>query len=228
PQIVGFLKYLSIELPWYSIALINTSNFFVEPQFYILGLPIYGAIIVIVIPLLLLFSLFMMRRLSDDIAFQMDVLYLRVPIAGTLIRKISIARYAQTFGALFASGIDVVNGLKAARKTVSNLALLEAMEGVEYYVKSGSPLSDAFRASGEFPNMVVRMVKIGEESGNLTPVLNQVCDFYTKDVDEAIDALIEMIQPALTVILALVIVWIAAGSLGPIYMNLGNMMEAIG
>jgi len=228
PQIVGFLKYLNIELPWYSVALIQTSNFFVEPQFYLLGIPIYGAIIVLVIPLLIVFTLVLMRRLSDDIAYQMDSLFLRIPIAGTLIRKISIARYAQTFGALFASGIDVINGLKAARKTVSNLALIEAMESVEYYVKSGSPLSDAFKGSGEFPNMVVRMVKIGEESGNLTPVLNQVCEFYTKDVDEAIDALIEMIQPALTVILALVIVWIAAGSLGPIYMNLGNMMEAIG
>ncbi|MCK5374748.1 MAG: type II secretion system F family protein, partial [Alphaproteobacteria bacterium] len=56
-------------------------------------------------------------------------------------------------------------------------------------------------------------------------VLDQVAEFYTKDVDEAIDALIEMIQPALTVILALIIVWIAAGALGPIYINLGNMMD---
>lgn len=228
PQVVGFLKYLSIELPWYSTALIATSEFFVVPQFHILGLPIYGAIIVIVVPVLFVVTLIMLRKMSDDIAYKFDALYLNMPIVGNLIRKISIARYAQTFGALFASGIDVLNGLKAARQTVSNLALLDAMEGVEFYVKSGSPLSDAFKASGEFPNMVVRMIKIGEESGNLTPVLMQICEFYTKDVDEAIDALIEMIQPALTVILALVIVWIAAGSLGPIYMNLGNMMEAIG
>ena len=75
--------------------------------------------------------------------------------------------------------------------------------------------------------MVVRMVKIGEESGKLGEVLDQVSAFYTKDVDEAIDGLIELIQPTLTCILALVIVWIAAGSLGPIYMNLGNMMEQI-
>tara|TARA_B100001989_G_C24537131_1_gene465116 strand:- start:813 stop:2003 length:1191 start_codon:yes stop_codon:yes gene_type:complete len=228
PQVVGFLKYLSIELPWYTTALMSTSDFFVEPQFKILGLPIYGAIIVLVVPILIMSFLMIIRRLSDEIAYKMDVMYLNMPVIGPLIRKISIARYAQTFGALFESGIDVLNGLKSARQTVSNLALIDAMEGVEHYVKSGSPLSDAFRASGEFPNMVTRMVKIGEESGNLTPVLIQICEFYTKDVDEAIDALIEMIQPTLTVILALVIVWIAAGSLGPIYMNLGNMMEAIG
>ena len=69
------------------------------------------------------------------------------------------------------------------------------------------------------------MVKVGEESGNLTPVLDQVSEFYTHDVNEAIEGLIEMIQPTLTAILGLMIAWIAAGSLGPIYMNLGNFMD---
>ena len=119
----------------------------------------------------------------------------------------------------------MIKALKASRNTVSNLALLDAMEGVEEYVKAGSPLSDSLNASGEFPSMVVRMVKIGEGSGNLSSVLDQVSAFYTKDVDEAIDGLIELIQPALTLILALIIVWIAAGSLGPIYINLGTLTD---
>lgn len=225
PQIVGFLKYLNIELPFISVALIATSNFFVQPQFSLLGLPMYGSIIVILVPILFVATIKILRRMSADIAYKLDTLYLSMPVVGILIRKISIARYSQTFGALFASGIDVISGLRAARQTVKNLALIDAMEGVELYVQSGSPLSEAFNASGEFPSMVVRMVKIGEESGMLTPVLEQVSEFYTKDVDEAIDGLIEMIQPTLTIILALVIVWIAAGSLGPIYMNLGKMVD---
>ncbi len=225
PQIVDFLKYLDMELPWFTLWLIATSNFFVEAQFNIFGIPIYGALIVIFVPVILFGSVVGARKLSDEAAYQLDSLYLRMPIVGDLIRKITIARYAQTFGALFASGIDVINGLKAARNTVNNLVLMDAMESVEIYVQSGSPLSDALNASGEFPSMVVRMVKIGEESGDLSEVLEQVSEFYTKDVDEAIDALIEMIQPMLTVILALIIVWIAAGSFGPIYMNLGNMVD---
>jgi len=225
PQIVGFLKYLDIELPWYSVALIATSNFFIEPQFHIFGLPIYGVIIIAVVPTIFIITFITLKRSSENIAYQIDSLYLKMPILGNLIRKITIARYAQTFSALFASGIDVIKALKSARNTVSNLVLIDAMEGVEVYVKSGSPLSDALNASGEFPSMVVRMVKIGEESGNLSPVLDQVSEFYTKDVDEAIEGLIEMIQPMLTVILASVIVWIAAGSLGPIYINLGNMVD---
>ncbi len=225
PQIVGFLKYLDIELPWFSIALIATSNFFVQPQFYLLGIPIYGTLIVIVFPLMLIMGFIIARKSSNTIAYKIDSLYLKMPLAGNIIRKITIARYSQTFASLFASGIDVISGLKSSRETVSNLVLIDAMEGVEYYVQSGSPLSDALNASGEFPSMVIRMVKIGEESGKLSEVLNQVSEFYTKDVDEAIDALIEMIQPILTIILAGVIIWIAAGSLGPIYMNLGTMVE---
>ena len=225
PQIVGFLKYLDIELPWFSVALINTSNFFVQPQFTILGVPIYGTIIVFVVPAVVIAAFITIKRSSEGAAYQLDSLYLKSPIVGNLIRKITIARYAQTFSALFSSGIDVIKALKSARNTVNNRVLIDAMEGVETYVQSGSPLSDALNASGEFPSMVVRMVKIGEESGNLSPVLDQVSDFYTKDVDEAIEGLIEMIQPMLTVILASVIVWIAAGSLGPIYINLGNMVD---
>lgn len=140
-----------------------------------------------------------------------------------MIRKISIARYTQTFGALFSSGIDVINCLKASQQTVSNLALIEALEIVQAQVQSGSPLSAAFGASGEFPTLVTRMVKIGEESGNLTPVLTQVSDFYTRDVDEAVQGMITMIEPALTAIFGLLIGWIALAVFGPIYESFENI-----
>ncbi len=225
PQIVGFLKYLDVELPWFTIWLIATSNFFIQPQFHVLGIPIYGTIIFFGIPAILVVVYILLRRSSESMAYRFDSVFLNMPIIGTIIRKITIARYAQTFSSLFSSGIDVLKSLHAARGTVSNLVLIDAMKAVEQYVKSGSPLSDALNASGEFPSMVVRMLKIGEGSGNLSSVLSQVSEFYTKDVDEAIDGLIEMIQPALTLVLALIIVWIAAGSLGPIYMNLGTITE---
>ena len=148
---------------------------------------------------------------------------LKTPILGNLIRKTSIARYAQTFGALFASGIDVISALKSARQTVNNRVLLEAMEMIENYVQTGSPLSEAFNYSGEFPSMVVRMLKIGEESGNLTVVLEQVSEFYTKDVDETVTSLIATVEPTLTGILGLMILWIAAGVFGPIYAMIGEL-----
>jgi type IV pilus assembly protein PilC len=212
PQIVGFIKNLGQELPFYTTALVATSEFFQAYWWAVLSTPF------------ILFGIYkIIRKNSESFAYNMDSLFLRMPIGGPIIRKVSIARYAQTFGSLFSSGIDVINCLKSAQKTVSNLALNEALETVEARVQAGSPLSQAFGASGEFPTLVVRMIKIGEESGNLTPVLMQVSEFYTKDVDEAVQALITMIEPMLTALLGVMILWIAVGVFGPIYGSFENI-----
>jgi type IV pilus assembly protein PilC len=212
PQIVGFIKNLGQELPFYTTALVITSEFFQQYWWAVLSTPF------------ILFGVYkVIRKNSEGFAYNMDSLFLRFPIAGPIIRKVSIARYAQTFGSLFSSGIDVINCLKAAQKTVSNLALIEALETVEARVQAGAPLSQAFGSSGEFPTLVVRMIKIGEESGNLTPVLMQVSEFYTKDVDEAVQGLITMIEPMLTALLGIMILWIAVGVFGPIYGSFENI-----
>lgn len=223
PQIVGFIRNLDQEIPWYTTALINTSDFFAKPQFHILGLPIPGAIIVLVLPIALYVLYRVLRSSSDELAYRFDLWWLNMPVCGPLIRKINIARFAQTFGALFASGIDVLHGLESARKTVKNMAIVEALEGVQEQVHAGSPLSEAFNASGEFPSMVVRMLRVGEESGNLTTVLDQVAEFYTNDVDEAIQGLIAMIEPFLTCFLGGMIMWIAVAVFGPIYSSFENI-----
>jgi type IV pilus assembly protein PilC len=212
PQICGFIKNIGQELPVYTTALMATSDFFVAYWWAVMLVPVFLVILIKVL-----------RRSSEEMAYRLDLLMLNMPIAGPLIRKISIARFAQTFGALFASGIDVLSGLEAARKTVTNLALNEALVGVYDQVHSGSPLSEAFNASGEFPSMVIRMLKVGEESGNLTVVLDQVADFYTNDVDEAIEGLIATIEPSLTGIMGGMILWIAVAIFGPIYGSFEKM-----
>ncbi|WP_435642031.1 type II secretion system F family protein [Micavibrio aeruginosavorus] len=212
PQIVGFIRNLDQELPWYTTSLMATSDFFVKYWWGVLATP----------PILFVLYKTLVQA-SEDFAYKMDRLFLEMPVAGPLIRKINIARFAQTFGAMFASGIDVLSALRAARNTVKNLALVEALEGVEEQVSAGSPLSEAFNASGEFPSMVVRMLKVGEESGNLTVVLDQVAEFYTNDVDEAVQGLIAMIEPFLTMFLGVMIMWIAVAVFGPIYASFENI-----
>jgi type IV pilus assembly protein PilC len=212
PQIVGFIRNLDQQLPWYTTALMATSDFFVDYWWFVLAMPV-----------LLFLLVRTLRRSSDDFALRWDTWMLSAPIFGPLIRKINVARFAQTFGALFASGIDVLQGLEAARSTVNNRAIYDALIGVREQVKAGSPLSEAFNASGEFPSMIVRMLKVGEESGKLTEVLQQVSDFYTEDVDEAIQGLIAMIEPFLTAFLGGMILWIAAAVFGPIYSSFGNL-----
>lgn len=169
PQIVDFIKNMDQVLPWYTVSLMATSEFF-QNYWYMMFLT----------PIMLVIIYKFIRRNSDAFAYNADALWLRAPVAGKLIRKISIARFCQTFGALYASGIDVLSALRASRDTVSNLALYDAMETVINLVQGGEPLSKAFNMSGEFPSLVVRMVKIGEESGNLTPVLDQVSKFIPK------------------------------------------------
>lgn len=212
PQIVGFIKNIGQEIPWYTQALMDTSDFCVDYWWAIL-----------MTPFILSGAFFGARRLSEDIAFKLDALTLRLPIFGDVARKINIARFSQTFGSMYASGIDILKGLEAAKSTVNNLAIRDALDGIIEQINAGSPPSEAFNASGEFPSMVVRMIKVGEESGGLTVVLEQVSDFYTRDVDEAIQGLITMIEPFLTLFMGGMILWIAAAVFGPIYSSFENM-----
>lgn len=212
PQIVGFIKAMDMELPFVTVALIATSEFFAEYWWA-----------VILVPIILIGGIMALRKTSEKVAFEIDRLLLSMPVMGPLIRKINIARFCQTFGSLYSSGLMILAAIKAASDTVGNRAMLEALEGIQILIKNGAPLSEAFNGSGEFPSMVIRMLKVGEDSGNLTLVLDQVSEFYTSDVDEEVQKLIAMIEPSLTIVLGIMILWIAAGVFGPIYNNLGNL-----
>lgn len=212
PQIVGFIANLGQELPFYTVWLIATSNFFQEYWLYVLLLPVIVTI-----------GIKIGKKTSENFVLAYDRMLLNAPVVGNLIRKASIARYAQTFGALYASGIDVLSALRSAKKTVSNAALVEGLDTVERYVQSGSSISEAFEISDQFPSLVVRMLKVGENSGNLSPVLNKVSEFYTKDVDDAVEEMVGMIQPALTGVMGVLILWIAVSVFGPIYSSFENI-----
>ena len=212
PEIVGFIRTLDQDLPLATKLLVMVSDFFVEYWLEALSVPI--AIVVICM---------ILYRASSGFAYHMDGFFLRAPLIGELTRKINIARFAQTFGALFQGGIDILGALDAATNTIGNKVLKEALLNVKQYVKAGDPLSVALNKSGEFPSMVCRMVKVGEESGNLTEVLDQVSEFYTNDVDEEVQKVISMIEPSLTAILGGMILWIAVGVFGPIYSSFENI-----
>lgn len=206
PQIVGFLQNLEQELPFATVSLMATSDFFADYWWVVLATPI-----------ILIVAILSGRKASDRFAYRVDAIMLKMPVMGKVIRKISIARFSQTFSALFKGGIDIIKALQAASHTVNNRVLKAGLEDVETFVKQGDPISTALNKSGQFPSMVVRMVRVGEESGNLSEVLDQVAEFYTNDVDEEVQKVITMIEPSLTAILGVMILWIAVGVFGPIY-----------
>ncbi|NQZ13669.1 MAG: type II secretion system F family protein [Alphaproteobacteria bacterium] len=212
PKIVAFLGELDQELPAATKALMATSDFFVNYWMWVLIVPIVSITVTVIL-----------AKSSESFAYRLDGLMLNAPFMGPLIRKINIARFTQTFGALFHSGIDILAALDASSNTISNRVLKEGLENVQNYVKSGDQLSESLNKSGQFPSMVVRMVKVGEESGNLTEVLDQVSEFYTNDVDEEVEKVISMIEPSLTLILGGMILWIAVGVFGPIYASFENL-----
>lgn len=212
PQIIGFITNLEQDLPFFTTALVATSDFFQEFWWLVLFGPILIAAVVA-----------SLRKSSAAFAYRFDAFLINMPLLGEIFRKITIARYAQTFSSLYSSGIDVIGALKSARNTATNRVMIEAFQSVESGVSTGSALSEAFDASGEFPSMVVRMVKVGEDSGNLNATLDQVTEFYTRDVDESVDGLIAIIEPLLTAVLGIVILWIAVAVFGPIYSSFENI-----
>jgi len=212
PQIVEFIRNMEFELPFPTVALIATSDFFSQQW------PV-----VIATPIVLVALFFALRKASADIAYRTDAMIIEAPMIGSLIRKINIARFCQTFGALYGSGLPILQAMGSATNTVTNLAMIEALETIQTYIKTGKTMSESFNASGEFPSLVIRMLKVGEDSGNLNGVLDQVAEFYTNDVDEEVQKLIAMIEPSLTVVLGGMILWIAVGVFGPIYGSFENM-----
>lgn len=212
PQIVEFIRTIDMELPWPTVSLIAVSDFFVAYWYFVVG-----------VPAALVFLGFLLVQLSEEFAYRVDAMFLKLPIMGELLRKINISRFCNTFSSLYIGGIDILKALNVSSKTVGNLVLARSLGSVVEIVKEGEPLSQALNITGQFPSMVVRMVRVGEESGNLSKVLDQVSEFYTNDVDEEVQKIIAMIEPMLTAVLGVIILWIAVGVFGPIYSSFENI-----
>ena len=212
PGIVEFLQSNNTELPPVTVALIATSNFI---QNYWL--------LIIVTPIAIIVGFASLRASSDKMKYAFSCLGLRIPRIGDLTSKIAISRFSHFFAVMFQSGVPILQCLETAQRVVANRCLEESLKIVRQQVQNGEPLSMAMRNSGQFPSLVTRMVKIGEDSGNLGGVLDNVTDFYDKDVDEAIDAMIGMIEPMMTAISGIIMGWIVVGVMGPIYDSLSNL-----
>jgi type IV pilus assembly protein PilC len=212
PQVVEFLAANNRELPIWTVALIATSGF--VQDFWPL---------LLVLPAATVFAIRLLVQRSAQFAYRFDAFLLRLPVAGQVLQKIALARFAQIFAVMFQSGIDILSCLDAGRRVIGNRVLGEALALARRQIQAGSSLSAALAATGEFPTRVTRMVKIGEDTGNLTETLGQVAELYDQDVDVAVDTMISLIEPALTAILGSIMAWIALAVFGPIYDNLGQL-----
>lgn len=206
PKMAGFIRNMGQELPTQTKILIATSNFFVDFWY-----------VVIAAPILAVAGLFVLLRVSPAARFRFDDYRLRVPYIGEILRKIILSRFATIFAMMYQSGITILDSIQACEGIVGNLVIRDALRRVAGLIGEGQNVTAAFHSAGLFPPLVIRMLRVGENTGELDGALRNVSYFYNRDVRESIERVQSMIEPVMTVTIGLILGWIMLAVLGPIY-----------
>ncbi len=206
PQLVTFINVMDEELPVHTRALIHVSDVFVSYWYGILAAPV----------LLVAIAVYA-ARVNPSVAYMVDAYKLRVWLVGPLLKKTILARLANYFALLYASGITVLECLRISQSIVGNQAIAEALRRAGQQIADGSSIGDSFEYAGLFPPLVLRMLRVGENTGALEAALLNVSYFYSRDVKESVERLQSLLGPVMTLLLAFVLGWIMFSVLGPIY-----------
>lgn len=182
------------DLPTPTLFVMAVSDFFVEYWYAIFG-GIFGAG----------YAFFWTWKRSEKMQIFMDRLMLRIPVFGDLVRKSSIARWTRTLSTMFAAGVPLVEALDSVAGASGNYEYFVATKKIQSEVATGSSLTSAMQGTDVFPNMVIQMVAIGEESGALDSMLSKVADYFEQEVDDAVEALSSLMEPMIMVVLGTVI-----------------------
>jgi type IV pilus assembly protein PilC len=135
----------------------------------------------------------------------LDRIKLRMPLFGDLIRKTSISRFSRTLGTLVTSGVPILQALNITRETAGNTVIARAISQVHDSVKEGESIVQPLEASGAFPPMVISMIDVGEETGQLPEMLLKIAEVYDDEVDNSVAALTSLLEPIMIVLLALIV-----------------------
>ena len=212
PQLVGFITSMGQQLPLQTRILLATSNFFVHYWYVLLTLPV---------ALPILAKLLIAK--SPKMRYRFDYLKLNLWVTGPILRKIILARFANTFAMMYASGISILACIANSRDVVNNRVIAKSLDEVTREIESGKNLTQSFQHTGMFPPLVIRMLKVGEATGSLDKALLNVSYFYDRDVKESIKKVQIMIEPAMTLVLGALLGWVMLSVLSPIYDLIGRV-----
>ncbi len=199
------------ELPGLTQALQAFSNFLTEQWYVVLG---------IIILLVVLWKLFKATEVGRRV---LDRVKLRIPIVGPLVRKIIVARFSRTFGTLIASGVPILEALDICQHTAGNVVMEEALAGVRESISEGGTIAEPLGESGIFDDIVVNMIDVGEETGELDKMLIRVADNYDDEVDVAVGGLVAVIEPVLIVFMGGAVFLIVLGLFLPLLKLIQNL-----
>jgi len=194
-----FAEMGNAELPGISKVVFGVSKFFIDTPF---GVP--NAVFVLILFGIAVFLFNLWGRTKGG-RLAIDTLKLKLPVFGDIQRKSAVSRFSRTLGTLVTSGVPILQALNITRDTAGNVVISGAIEKVHEAVKEGESIVTPLQASGVFPNMVISMVDVGEETGQLPEMLLKVADVYDDEVDNAVTALTSILEPIMIVVLALVV-----------------------
>jgi type IV pilus assembly protein PilC len=188
------------ELPMISQIVFGTSKFFLKPTIWIIPNIVWVFLLITLIG----FLMSLWGKTKKGRRF-IDSMKLKLPIFGDIQRKSAIARFSRTLGTLVTSGVPILQALNITRDTAGNVVVSDAIEKVHEAVKEGESIVSPMQTSSVFPSMVISMVDVGEETGQLPEMLLKVADVYDDEVDNAVTALTSILEPIMIVVLALVV-----------------------
>ena len=206
PQLTGFIKNMGQTLPAHTKALLFVSSIFVQYWYVMLLLPV---ITFVVLKLAITFN--------TQARYHFDDLKLKLWPVGPILKKIILARFANFFAMLYASGISILECISICRDIAGNVVIAESLTQAGREIEEGKNLTQSFQSANIFPPLVLRMLRVGESTGALDKALLNVGYFYDRDVKEAIAKAQSMIGPAMTVLLGIMLGWIMFSVLMPIY-----------
>jgi type IV pilus assembly protein PilC len=212
PQMTGFIRNMGQDVPLQTRVLISVSNLFVNYWWAIVLAPFaaWGA-----------FKLAIAR--NPAVEYSVDYYKLRLPMLGPILRKIILSRFASSFAMMYGSGITVLDAIRSCEEIVGNKPIEQALKTAGQQIAEGKNLTAAFQDLAIFPPLVIRMLRIGENTGALDTALLNVAYFYNREVREAIGKVQAMIEPVMTILLGALLGWVMLSVLGPVYDSISKM-----
>ncbi|WP_318527727.1 type II secretion system F family protein [Neisseria zalophi] len=203
---------MGAELPGLTQIVMSISDFFVE-----------YAWVIVVGTVAICYAAFQWYKKSPTLQKRVDAVLLRLPIFGPIVKKATIARWARTTSTLFAAGVPLVEVLDSVSGAAGNILYEEATQDIRAKVTQGLSLTSSMQGTDMFPNMVLQMASIGEESGSLDDMLNKAAEFYEDEVDNSVAQLSSLMEPIIMVVLGSIIGVILVAMYLPLF-NLGNVV----
>lgn len=211
PAFKDLFASFGADLPAPTLVVMAISDFFVEYWWIIFG-SIGGGF----------WALINAWRRSRKVQEIVDRIMLKLPIFGVVIEKATIARWSRTLATMFAAGVPLVEAMDSVAGAAGNIVYYNATKKIQGEVSTGTSLTVSMQNVNLFPNMVIQMVAIGEESGSLDAMLNKVADFFEAEVDDAVEALSSLMEPIIMVVLGTLI----GGMVIAMYLPIFKMGEA--